>query len=185
MHYFISPTVSTPQAASCAPAFNPNKNRLTMPTRFPSAQSVTDVLQKTPMLHYLLERCHQLNHLQSLVEAQLQPAARPHCKIGSWQKGCLLLVITDSNWATRLRYMERRLKNALRQSPELADLQRILFKVSPPLPSVETSAANKPKPRLSPQAAHELRAAAAELDNPALCQALRRLASRAEPSQDD
>ena len=62
------------------------------------------LLRELKPLRDLLHSAEQLNRLQQLLDGQLQPAARPFCRLASWREGILLLIITDSQWATR-RYM--------------------------------------------------------------------------------
>ena len=89
------------------------------------------LLRELKPLRELLHSAEQLNRLQQLLDGQLQPAARPFCRLASWREGILLLIITDSQWATRLRYQERRLLRQLQGLAEFRGLQRILFKVQP------------------------------------------------------
>ena len=138
------------------------------------------LLRQAKPLKPLLYQTERLERLQRLVDAQLQPAAREHCKVATWQDGCLLLIITDGHWATRLRYQQRRLLRQLQQSSEFTALQKILFKVKPnPDPN------RKPGPRreLSNVAAESLLSTAEGISDPSLRAALERLASRAQPKK--
>ncbi|TWI58482.1 hypothetical protein IQ22_00188 [Pseudomonas duriflava] len=141
-----------------------------------SAVAPAALLRQAKPLKSLFYQAERLEHLQRLVDAQLQPAAREHCKVAAWRDGYLLLIITDGHWATRLRYQQRRLLRQLQQASELASLQRILFKVRP---NNMTPRAQGPKRELSNVAAESLLATAEGISNPALRAALERLASRA------
>lgn len=141
------------------------------------ARTPTALLRDAKPLKALFGEAQRLARLQALLESQLQPAARPHCRVASWRDGCLLLVITDGHWATRLRYQQPRLLRQLRGLEEFANLSRILFKVQPPAnPQRDTGHAL----RLSETASSHLRETAATVGDPVLREALLRLASRAK-----
>lgn len=142
------------------------------------AQAGTKLLREAKPLQGLFSEAQRLGQLQQLLDSQLQPAARPHCKVASWRAGSLLLVVTDAHWATRLRYQQRRLLRQLQAFDEFADLQRILFKVQP---QIERRAATR-NVQLSAVAAEALHEAAEGISNPRLKAALERLASRSGKS---
>jgi hypothetical protein len=147
-----------------------------------SAIAPATLLRQAKPLKPLLRQAERLERLQRLVDAQLQPAAREHCKVATWQDGCLLLIITDGHWATRLRYQQRRLLRQLQLSQELSTLQKILFKVKPnPVMSQQPGT----KRILSNVAAESLLSTAEGISDPSLRAALERLASRAQPHTSD
>lgn len=141
------------------------------------ARTPTALLRDAKPLKALFGEAQRLARLQSLLESQLQPAARPHCRIASWRDGCLLLIITDGHWATRLRYQQPRLVRQLRGLEEFANLSRILFKVQP-LANQQRDAGHGLQ--LSRTASTHLEETAATVENPALREALLRLANRAK-----
>ena len=98
-----------------------------LPARAPAA-----LLREAKPLKALFNQAQRIDRLQHLLESQLQPAAREHCHVASWREGCLLLIITDGHWATRLRYQQKRLLKQLQALEEFATLTKILFKVQPP-----------------------------------------------------
>ncbi|GAB7533488.1 DciA family protein [Pseudomonas sp. 3A(2025)] len=132
------------------------------------------LLRDAKPLRALIRQAERLSHLQRLVESQLQPAAREHCHVASWREGCLLLVVTNGHWATRLRYQQRRLQRQLVIFDEFASLTRILFKVQPP--HVQQGAATHTID-LSLTAAENIQATAEGISDPKLRAALERLAS--------
>jgi hypothetical protein len=143
-----------------------------LPARTPAA-----LLREAKPLRALLGAALRLDQLQHLLEAQLQPAAREHCQVASWREGCLLLIVTDGHWATRLRYQQKRLQRQLQTYDEFAGLTRILFKVQPP--------ASVPAPRrnsmvLSAAAAEGIQSTADNVSDPKLRAALERLASHVQ-----
>ena len=143
-----------------------------LPGRTPAA-----LLREAKPLRALLGAALRLDQLQRLLESQLQPAAREHCKVASWREGCLLLIVTDGHWATRLRYQQRRLQRQLQTYEEFAGLTRILFKVQPPA-SVTPPRRNSMV--LSTAAAESIQATADNVSDPNLRAALERLASHVQ-----
>lgn len=140
-----------------------------LPARAPAA-----LLRETRALKSLLGETQRLAHLQQLLESQLQPAARPHCRVATWRDGCLLLIVTDGQWATHLRYQQKRLLRQLRNLREFANLTKILFKVQPTAAERHATGRN---PTISTSAARTLRSAASGIEDPRLRAALERLAS--------
>ncbi|MBA1280346.1 MULTISPECIES: DciA family protein [Pseudomonadaceae] len=148
-----------------------------LPARAPVA-----LLREAKPLKALFGEARRLDHLQRLVESQLQPAAREYCRVASWREGTLLLIVTDGHWATRLRYQQRRLQRQLQGMNEFTGLNRIQFKVQPPeAPRYKPG----PAPELSASAADNIQQTAQGITDPRLKAALERLASHAQPAKDD
>ncbi|UFH51726.1 DUF721 domain-containing protein [Pseudomonas sp. KNUC1026] len=133
------------------------------------------LLREARPLKALFSQTLRITRLQRLLDSQLQPAARAHCRLASWREGTLLLIVTDSHWATRLRYQQKRLQRDLQALPEFAGLSRVLFKVRPPLAHAKVTGAAS---QLSSNAAESLHETAQGISDPALRAALERLASR-------
>ncbi len=151
-----------------------------MPFRPLPAKAPAALLREAQPLKALLQQTQRLEQLQHLLESQLQPAARAHCHVASWREGCLLLILTDGHWATRLRYQQRRLLRQLQGLEAFAGLTRILFKVQPA--ASHRPAAPAPS-GLSASAAEHIQATAAGISDPKLKAALQRLAQhRARPN---
>ncbi len=141
------------------------------------AQPPSALLRQVRPLRLLLNQAERLEHLQRLLESQLQPAAREHCHVASWRDGTLLLVVTDGHWATRLRYQQKRLLATLQAMEAFGNLRRILYKVQPPLvPAKRGGHAAE----LSNSAAESLRDTAEGITDPKLRAALERLAAHAQ-----
>lgn len=143
------------------------------------ARSPVALLKEEKPLRALFDQAQRIDHLQRVLEGQLQPAAREHCRVASWRDGCLLLIISDGHWATRLRYQQRRLQRQLQALEEFANLTKIIFKVQP-----SRSAGHNPSQgaALSAYAAESLQSTAEGISDPRLRAALERLASRARPT---
>ncbi|MCY1414118.1 Dna[CI] antecedent, DciA [compost metagenome] len=144
-----------------------------LPARAPAA-----LLRETKTLKSLFGEAQRLAHLQQLLESQLQPAARPHCRVATWREGCLLLIVTDGQWATHLRYQQKRLLRQLQNLKEFENLTKILFKIQPTAAERHATGRNL---QLSASAADTLRTAASSIDDPQLRAALERLASHTRP----
>lgn len=142
------------------------------PARTPAA-----LLKEARPLRALVDQAGRLEKFQRLVEAQLQPAARGCCRVAAFREGSLLLIISDSNWATRIRYQQRRLLRQLQSDETFASLERILIKVQP---SGSSAPGLPPPPLLSTGAAEAVRATAEGISDPRLRSALERLARHAE-----
>lgn len=144
------------------------------------ARAPATLLRDAKPLKALFQQARRLEQLQQLLESQLQPAARAHCKVASWRDGCLLLVITDGQWATRLRYQQRRLQRQLGEMEAFTGLTRILFKVQPPVPDAPRPPAALP---LTSSAADNIRSTADGISDPRLREALERLARHTQPTE--
>ena len=151
--------------------------RTAMAYKPPAAQPPAALLRQARPLRLLLNQAERLAHLQRLLESQLQPAARAHCHLASWRDGTLLLVVTDGHWATRLRYQQKRLQRQLQALEAFGNLQRILFKVQPPVTAPQRASQAT---ELSVRAAESLRDTAEGITDPKLRAALERLASHAD-----
>lgn len=147
-----------------------------MPPRPTPATTPAALLRQARPLKALFDQAQRIDRLQHLLDNQLPPAARDHCRVASFREGTLVLVVGDGNWATRLRYQQRRLQQGLSRLPEFAGLARIAFKVRP---DASVPAPSRPVPELSEAAACSLRAAAEGIADPRLREALERLAANA------
>lgn len=149
--------------------------QLLMAFRPHTAREPLVLLREARPLKALFSQTLRITQLQRLLDSQLQPAARAHCRLASWREGTLLLIVTDSHWATRLRYQQKRLLRDLQVVPEFAGLSRVLFKVRPSTAHAQAPASTA---RLSSDAAENLQETAHSVSDPALKAALERLASR-------
>ena len=137
------------------------------------ARASAALIREAKPLKALFGEAQRLARLQQLVESQLQPAAREHCHVAAWREQCLLLIVTDGHWATRLRYQQKRLQRQLQAFEEFATLTKILFKVQPPTTQRTPQSAVR---QLSSSAAESLHETAEGIRDPRLKAALERLA---------
>lgn len=141
------------------------------------ARSPAALLREAKPLRALFNQALRIDRLQQLLDGQLQPAAREHCRVASFAEGCLLLIITDGHWATRLRYQQKRLLKQLQALEEFATLTKILFKVQP---STAEMGHARHSATLSNSAAEHIQASAEGISDPRLRAALERLAQHAQ-----
>jgi hypothetical protein len=158
---------------------NPDRGLPAMSFRPLPAKAPSALLREARPLQSLFSEAQRLSLLQQLVEGQLEPAAREHCKVATWREGHLVLIVSDGQWATRLRYREKRLLKQLGELAEFSGLQRISLKVRPPVSAPQAAARQV---SLSADAARSIQASAEGISDPQLRAALERLASHAKPA---
>lgn len=132
-----------------------------------------DLLRTHSTLKGLFQKARAIERMQALVDSVLEPAAREHCRAASYKDGLLKLLVSDSQWATRLRYQQKRLIRQLQAYSEFATLTKIHCKVQPPLVK---NAPPVRKMRRSIVAAETLIETSEQIDDPNLRAALERLA---------
>ncbi|MFN3581476.1 MAG: DUF721 domain-containing protein [Pseudomonas sp.] len=132
-----------------------------------------DLIRTHSTLKGLYAKAHAVERLQALLDTLLEPAAREHCRIAVLRDGVLRLLVSDSHWATRMRYQQKRLIRQLQAFNEFATLTKIHCKVQPPLVK---KAPPVHKMRKSRVAADSLEDTAKQVTDPALRAALERLA---------
>jgi len=149
-------------------------------SRVSSPKPLAELMQQKQPLSALLARADALLHLEQLLHRELPAALRPLCHVAAFRDGHLRLVVEGSQWATHLRYQERRLCRALQALPEFLGLARIVLKVKPQL-AADTPRVPCPPPPES--AAESLRACAQDCSDAALRRTLERLACHAEKNR--
>lgn len=134
-------------------------------------------LEEGGTLERLVYTARRISHYQKLLESKLSVAARPHCKFSFWKDGELLVLVTDGQWATTLRYQQRRLVRELSTIPEFAGLVKIVFRVEP----ADTTYKREREANVITEAAAEsIKEAAEAVTDARLKAALERLSSRAK-----
>lgn len=137
------------------------------------AQKTTGLLQQSALLQRLVTRAQSIERLQNLLNQYLQPAAREHCYVATFQDATLTLIVTNGHWATRLRYQQKRLLEQLQQTPEFNQVLRLQFKVRPPMQPEKAPARNID---FSEQTGQVIHASAQAISDPTLREAMERLA---------
>ena len=75
-----------------------------------------------PRLVEICQRTRQLEALNSAIKQCLPYALKEHCQVGSFNKGCLIIVVSDPAWASELRYSIPELRDTLRSEAGLYQL---------------------------------------------------------------
>lgn len=88
---------------------------------------------ETP-LGKLIAQAHAIDQLDQTFQAILDPTLIPHCRIGSYENGILLLITESAAYATRLRYHVPIILSTLRNFSQWAGLCSIQIKIKTPTP---------------------------------------------------
>lgn len=131
------------------------------------------------LLDSLVGRAERLARIDAQFRELLGAPASDHCGVANLYRDTLVVFAETPAWAARLRYLgPSLLRQLLAANPTLKTLTRISVKVSPRAEPVQVS---HPPRQLTPEAADLIASAATATEDPALRDALVRLASRASP----
>jgi len=72
----------------------------------------------------------KINELNYMLSDFIPEALRKHFTVGSFDKGCLILITTDSVWASQLRYYLPELRDRLRKEAGIYQLGSIKINLS-------------------------------------------------------
>lgn len=95
----------------------------------------------------LIELCQHVQLLEELnvkLKHYLPEALIPHCHVGSFNKGCLVIVADDAVWASQLRYGIPELRDKLRCEAGIYQLTSVKLVVATKESSHPTKASPKP-----------------------------------------
>jgi hypothetical protein len=129
--------------------------------------------------HRLIELCQrtlQLEELNIKLSQALPEDLQPHCHVGSFNFGCLIIVVHDSVFATPLRYILPELRDKLRKEAGIYQLSSI--KITIAMPEKTASTSQKTKFRLSDTSKAALIAAGDQCEYLPLKEALHHLARK-------
>lgn len=129
--------------------------------------------------HLASNLLRQARLVQAMTFSLRQYLAGPlaeHCWVAAPRERTLVLVTDGPAWATQLRYQQQEILKLLNSEFHL-QLNRLRIRVDAPPPAPRLRRAG---PRLSPQGAAVLEAAAESIADAELSAALRRLARRAD-----
>lgn len=76
------------------------------------------------------QKIMQLDDLNQKLLQFLPEDLKEHCTAGSFNKGCLIIVISDAVWMTNLRYVLPELRDKLRKEGGLYQLTAIKIQIS-------------------------------------------------------
>lgn len=128
----------------------------------------------------LITRTKQLKRFTSQLRRHLDAELAPHCYIGNLEKSSLTIMVDSAAWATKLRFVAPTLIAPLRQeSPVFSEIKQIMVKVLTPTPESEVSIHTQ-GPQMNEENARGIESLADDIDDPALQQALHKLARHAQ-----
>lgn len=81
-------------------------------------------------LRDICQRAVQMDEMQLKVNHYLPESLRAHCRVGSFHKGCLVVVVATADWATELRYSLPALRDDLRQKAGVYQLISIKIQIA-------------------------------------------------------
>ena len=126
----------------------------------------------------LLEEARRLARATELLRARLPAPLGEHSRVAGLAKGVLVIQADSAAWASRLRFMTREVAEAL--APVLGQVTRVRVAVASPTPPPPTRPLRLPgRAVLSKELARSIAQAAGGISDPALQEALRRLARNA------
>ena len=129
-----------------------------------------------PKLVTICEKTIQLETLNLMIIKYLPPELHTHCHVGSFNQGCLVLVIDDPSWATQLRFMLPELRDNLRIKAGLYQLSSIKITIfTPPKKQHNKKTAKR---ELSLDARSAINKSAEDCSYPPLQQALYNLGAK-------
>jgi hypothetical protein len=131
------------------------------------------------LLSQLQRRGDWIQRLEALWRQHVDGALIAHSRPISYRSGRLLVQVDASIWGDRIRQQQQRLMQALRQHDPLIDLRELRVQIAPV--SEDAPGGKSPRPdRLSAASAALLNAAAGEIEDPRLREALQRLSTHRE-----
>jgi len=141
-------------------------------------QSLTQLLRdrQHPILQRITRQAERLQAINCLLNEQLPPLLVGHCCAYHTTATQLTIGVDNACWLTQLRFLTANILIKLRRQPQFADLQKIKYQVNPPITVKPSPPSNQPSELSSSIRAHA-QAAAFTIQDPALKQALLKLAA--------
>jgi len=132
-------------------------------------KSISNLLQPN-----LIKQAQNLKKLQHLVHACLPDNCRPHVKIAGIKDNCLQLLVDSPVWSSRIRLYSNHILDMLREH-KLAEIQQIRIRLSQTEPVKPERVFEKRQ--LDEHSSKLIEQTADSIDDPALKQALQKLAA--------
>ena len=127
-------------------------------------------------LQALFSRANRLHALSQTLQQALGEPLGAHVALVNLRDDTAIVAADSSAWLIQLRYQAPMVLNILRQQTGLESLRKVQIKVQPISAPPEAPPARRAS--LSQRSAETLASAATGIDDPALADALRRLARR-------
>lgn len=141
-----------------------------------SGKSLASILASADNgLQPLFARAHRLQALNRLLRGALGAPLGPHVSLCNIRADTAVVAADSPAWLTQLRYLAPTVLHILQSQPGLESLRKVRFKVQPASEPMEPVAPPR-RASLSPSGAEILKSAAEGMQDPALAEALRRLA---------
>jgi len=132
-------------------------------------------------LNRLISQARILTDVKIIINQVIDYQIAEHTDVAKIQGGLLTLICDSSVWATRLRYMEPQIIKKLHQFSMLKKLQKIEIKVRPStFKPPEQQEKPKRRAELSQNAANKIVNDSEAISDPALQNALKKLARHAK-----
>lgn len=64
----------------------------------------------------ICKRAIQLDELNEKLQAFLPHELQAHCQVGSFNRGCLIIIVDNATWASQLRYLLPDLRDKMRKA---------------------------------------------------------------------
>lgn len=142
-----------------------------------SKQSM-EILKESRQFSFLLQKAQRLTDTGSLLQGLLPAPLNEHITVANTHHNTLILEVESAVWATQLRFYIPELLKKLQLIPEMSFLKEVSFYVRPgerEIPPLE-----KKGPMMSLRSADLLREIADSIEDPALKEAMRKLANHGE-----
>ncbi|HAY16992.1 MAG TPA: DUF721 domain-containing protein [Halomonas sp.] len=140
------------------------------------AQPIAQLLTKSGGVGQLMRQSRLIDQAQRHLRAHLPEEMREHIFVGGFSNGRLTLISGQASWLTWLRYEQSQLLSLLHQLPGFEGVTGFTLKVRPVRPIESPKRYTR---TLSDDAGKTLAECAKDTDNPALKNALERLAFHA------
>lgn len=126
----------------------------------------------------ICKRAIQLDELNTKLQAFLPNELKAHCQVGSFNLGCLTIIVDDAVWSSQLRYLLPNLRDHMRTAGvyQLTSAKCMVATLDHPTPN----RSKQQRHSLSSKARSTITAASEECTYPPLKQALMSLASQEE-----
>lgn len=83
-------------------------------------------------LQTIVKKARQLEAINQLLAASLEPELQPHCLAINFNESILTVAVGAAAWLVRLKFLTPLIITALRQHSALAKLQQLQFLIQPP-----------------------------------------------------
>ena len=91
----------------------------------------------------ICQRTVQIEELNSKLFGLLPASLQDQCHVGSFNRGCLVIIVSNPVWASQLRYLIPELRDKLRKEAGIYQLSSIKITMA----TLETILSSKPSPQ--------------------------------------